>query len=63
LFQQLSYVFAAIGVCAASIYYILIVRINQKNMRITLTNNLIQQLLTEDFFTKQTELMYMEWED
>jgi len=54
---------AIFGVIAGFSYYVLTVRINQRNMKITLTNNLIQQMLTEDFLTKQMELTYMEWED
>jgi hypothetical protein len=63
LLQSVSYVAAAIGVCIAAIYYAFMVRINQRTMRITLTNNLIQRLLTDEFVTKFTELMYMDWED
>ena len=61
--QSISYMAGAIGVCIAAIYYVLIVRLNQRTMRITLTNNLIQRLLTEEFTAQVTELIYMEWKD
>jgi len=63
LLQSVSYIAGAIGVCVAAIYYVIMVRINQRTMRITLTNNLIQRLLTDEFTAKVTELMYMEWKD
>jgi hypothetical protein len=54
---------AIFGVIAGFTYYVMTVRINQRAMRINLTNNLVQRFGTEDFITKVTELMYMEWED
>jgi hypothetical protein len=48
---------------ARAAYYIVMVRMNQRTMRITLTNNLIQRLLTDEFMKKVTELEYMDWTD
>ena len=54
---------AIFGVIAGFSYYVLTVRMNQRNMRINLTNNLVLQFGTEEFIKKVTELTYMEWED
>ena len=61
--QAAYYMVAATGVLVAAVYYIIVVRINQRNMRITLTNNLIQRLMTDEFMEKYTELVYMDWGD
>ena len=54
---------AIFGVIAGFSYYVLTVRMNQRTMRINLTNNLVQQFGTEEFIRKVTELMYMEWDN
>jgi hypothetical protein len=54
---------AIFGVIAGFTYYVMTVRINQRAMRINLTNNLIQQIGTDEFIKKLTELLYMEWDD
>ena len=51
------------GVIAGFSYYFMTVRMNQRAMRINLTNNLIQQISTDEFIIKVSELMYMEWDD
>ena len=56
-------VVAIFGVIAGFSYYVLIVRMNQRTMRMNLTNNLVEQFRTDEFLRKVTELMYMEWED
>ena len=48
---------------ARAAYHVVMVRMNQRTMRITLTNNLIQRLLTDEFMKKVTELEYMDWTD
>ena len=54
---------AIFGVIAGFSYYVMTVRMNQRTIRINLTNDLVQRFGTEDFITKVTELMYMEWEN
>ena len=54
---------AIFGVIAGFSYYVLTVRMNQKTMKINLTNNLLQQISTEEFMKKVTEMLYMKWED
>ena len=61
--QMIRDIVTIFGVIAGFTYYVMTVRLNQRTMRINLTNTLIQQLETEEFFNKVTELMYMEWED
>jgi TRAP-type C4-dicarboxylate transport system permease small subunit len=48
LLQSVSYVAAAIGVCIAAFYYALNLRETTKNRREILTNNLLQNLYTEE---------------
>jgi hypothetical protein len=48
LLQSVSYVAAAIGVCIAAFYYALNFRETTKNRREILTNNLLQNLYTEE---------------
>jgi hypothetical protein len=54
---------AIFGVIAGFSYYVLTVRMNQRAVRINLTNTWIQRMSTDDWGRKFTELMYMEWED
>ena len=53
---------AAIGVFIAAVYYVMTLRTAQRNMRITLTNSLMQSLLSEEW-RRWFELLYMEWKD
>jgi hypothetical protein len=48
MLQGISYVAAAIGVCIAAIYYVPNLRTVQRNMRITLSTNLMQSMLSEE---------------
>ena len=61
--QAAYYMVAATGVLVAAIYYIINLRTSQKNMRITLTNNLMQSQLSEESWRKWIELMNMEWKN
>jgi len=61
--QAAYYMVAATGVLVAAIYYIINLRTSQKNMCITLTNNLMQSQLSEESWRKWIELMNMEWKD
>jgi hypothetical protein len=61
--QTLSYTAGALSVVLGVIYYAINLRESRRTMHITLTNNLIQRLLTDEFTAKITELMYMEWKD
>ena len=54
---------AIFGVIAGFSYYVLTVRMNQRTMRLNLTNNLIQQMTNDEFLSKTLELGYMEWEN
>lgn len=63
LLQSVSYIAGALGVCVAAIYYVINLRINQRTMRLNLTNNYLQRLLTDEFMNKIVELQYMQWKD
>ncbi|MGD0805705.1 MAG: hypothetical protein ABSA11_16715 [Candidatus Bathyarchaeia archaeon] len=63
LLQSASYVAAAIGVCVAAFYYALNLRETNKNRRITFTNSVIQQLLTEEGVRKELDCYSMQWTD
>jgi hypothetical protein len=54
---------AIFGVIAGFTYYVMTVRINQRAMRVNLTNSFLQQMSTNEFVKETTELLYMEWED
>jgi hypothetical protein len=54
---------AILGVVAGFTYYVLTVRVNQKNSRISLTNNIMQSLLTEESQRRWIDLINMEWTD
>ena len=45
LLQSVSYIAGALGVCIAAIYYVLVLRTNQRNMKTTLETRQIQALL------------------
>jgi len=75
LLQSLSYVAAAIGVCAASVYYMLVLRATQQNMKLTLEArkaDILQRHCQisasqdfmdswQDVFYNQNFLTYEEW--
>ena len=70
LLQQLSYVAAAIGVCAASAYYMMILRATQQNMRLTLetrrigvVENMMRMFTDTEGRKKAIELLNFEWTD
>jgi hypothetical protein len=70
LLQSLSYVAAAIGVCAAAIYYVLTLRTNQKNIQTTLETRQAQFMnqISDSLTSVETmkiifELWGMEWTD
>ena len=70
LLQSISYMAGAIGVCIAAIFYILNLRISQRNMRQTLETRKLQfvtsitsQLISEEGHRRYFELLNMEWKD
>jgi hypothetical protein len=54
---------AIFGVIAGFSYYVLTVRANQRNTRITLTNSIMQTMVSEEAQRRWIELMNMEWSD
>jgi hypothetical protein len=70
LLQSVSYIAGALGVCIAAIFYILNLRISQRNMKTTLetrklsfVTSITSQLLSEEGQRRYGELMNMEWTD
>jgi hypothetical protein len=63
LLQSASYVAAAIGVCIAAFYYALNLRETNKNRRITFTNSVMQQLLSEEGVRNEMICYTMQWND
>ena len=70
LLQSVSYIAGALGVCIAAVFYVLNLRISQRNMRQTLETRKLQfvtsitnQLNSEEGHRRYTELMNMEWKD
>jgi len=70
LLQSVSYIAGASGVCIAAIFYVLNLRISQRNMRQTLDTRKLQfvtgitnQLLSEEGQRRYGELLNMEWTD
>jgi hypothetical protein len=70
LLQSVSYIAGALGVCIAAIFYVLNLRISQRNMRQTLETRKLQfvtsitsQLNSEEGHRRYVELMNMEWKD
>jgi hypothetical protein len=70
LLQSVSYIAGALGVCIAAIFYVLNLRISQRNMRQTLETRKLQfvtsitsQLLSEEGQRRYGELLNMEWKD
>lgn len=61
--QSVSYVAAAIGVCVAAVYYALNLRETMRNRRITLTNTLMQPLMSEEGNRRFIDMISMEWKD
>jgi hypothetical protein len=70
LLQSVSYIAGALGVCIAAVFYVLNLRISQRNMRQTLETRKLQfvtsitsQLLSEEGQRRYGELLNMEWKD
>jgi hypothetical protein len=70
LLQSVSYIAGALGVCVAAIFYVLNLRISQRNMKQTLETRKLQfvtsitnQLLSEEGEKKYSEVLNMEWKD
>ena len=70
LLQSVSYIAGASGVCIAAIFYVLNLRISQRNMRQTLETRKLQfvtsitnQQLSEEGQRRYGELLNMEWKD
>jgi hypothetical protein len=70
LLQSVSYIAGALGVCIAAIFYVLNLRISQRNMKQTLETRKLQfvtsitnQLLSEEGQRRFGELLNMEWKD
>jgi len=59
--QTIGVLVTAASVTVAAIYYIMTLRINQRNGRITLTNNIMQSILTKENLRDFGELMNMTW--
>ena len=70
LLQSVSYIAGALGVCIAAVFYVLNLRISQRNMKQTLETRKLQfvtgitsQLLSEEGQRRYGELLNMEWKD
>lgn len=70
LLQSISYIAAAIGVFSASIYYIMVLKATQRNMKMTLETRklqyityITQNLQDEEGCRRFAEMMNMDWYD
>jgi hypothetical protein len=70
LLQSISYTAGALGVCIAAIFYVLNLRISQKNMRLTLETrrivlieNIASRVTDEEGEKRVEELLNYEWTD
>jgi hypothetical protein len=77
LLQSVSYIAGALGVCIAAIFYVLNLRISQRNQELTLkaqqqtletrklqfVTSITNQLNSEEGHRRYVELMNMEWKD
>jgi hypothetical protein len=61
--QPISWVAAAIGVCVAAFYYIVNLRETTRNRRVTLANNIAQNLYTDQGVRRWIDLATMTWKD
>jgi hypothetical protein len=61
--QAVSYIMGSLGVFVAAVYYVMNLRKNRKNVRITLTNNIMQTLGTPAGMKNLIELLHTEWTD
>ena len=59
----MSYIAGALGVCVAAFYYMMMVRINQRAVRINMTNNIMQSFISEEAQRRWFELLNMKWSD
>jgi hypothetical protein len=61
--QSAYYMVAATGVLVAAVFYIINLRETTKNRRITYTNTVMQQLLTEEGVRRENDCYMMQWTD
>jgi hypothetical protein len=68
LLQSVSYIAGALGVCVAAVYYVMTLRVQQKNMRETILNrraafavNMLQSTSTEEGQLRLNEVLEMQW--
>jgi hypothetical protein len=61
--QAAYYMVAATGVLVAAVFYIINLRETTKNRRITYTNSVMQQLLTEEGVRRENDCWMMQWTD
>ena len=61
--QTAYYMVAATGVLVAAVFYIVNLRETTKNRRITFTNSVMQQLLTEEGVRREIDCYLMQWID
>jgi hypothetical protein len=63
LFQSISYMAGALGVCVAAFYYVLNLRETNRNRRITFTNSIMQQMQSEEGEKRFIDCLNMQWTD
>ena len=63
LLQSVSYIAGALGVFIAAVFYVLNLRETTKNRRISYTNTVIQQFLTEEGQRRNIDCYSMQWTD
>jgi hypothetical protein len=71
LLQSVSYIAGALGVCVAAAYYVMNLRISQKNQELSLktqelalkSQQLYQQINKKEIIRDFVELLNMEWSD
>lgn len=63
LLQSISYIAGASGVCIGALYYVLNLREQTRNRRVTLTNILMQSFVSREGLRLLEDLWLMEWSD
>ncbi|MCX6656594.1 MAG: hypothetical protein NTY03_15965, partial [Candidatus Bathyarchaeota archaeon] len=63
LFQSISYMAGALGVCIAALSFVFNMRVTTKSRRASLTNNLMNSFLSEDGMKRWSDLEIMKWKD
>jgi len=63
LLQSVSYIAGALGVCIAAFYYAINIREQTRNRRVTLTNSLLQSLMSREGLRIIRDLRWMKWSD